>query len=366
LRAIALVLPLTVLAQLLAAAVGGLERVSGDVARRVVEQAGRVLFLPLAIVLGFGLVGAVVGMAIAAVCAIVVVSLVLLRHLPRGGHLAPPPTRQVFAFAWPQGVASLAPQFWQIYRLAILADLVGPRAVAVFGAALTISQVPWLFYFAFAYRFSPTITRLWEDRRQAELRSLLQSVTRWIAMLAVPLLGLLIAVPGSYLGLFGSKYQAGGAVLALLAVGVTVDTLSGPVEAVLIMTGQVRLELAANIVTAAGMAPVAYFLVRADGAEGAAIASICYSALLNALKGSFVYRRVGVQPFSRALARPCAAAAIAGACLFAVARLTHSSTVGTIAISIGALALYVVLLVRVIGIPPADRRSLVLAARPQE
>lgn len=366
LRAVAIAVPLSVLAQLLAAAVSGLERASGDAARKVVEQAARLILLPGAIAVGLGLTEAVLGVAVAAALGAFTAGVLLYRYLPRGGTTVPTRVREIFGFAWPQATAGLAPQVWALLTLAFLAQLAGSRAVALFGAAVAIARAPQLLYFAFTYRFSPTIARLWEDRRHEQLHELLKSVTRWVTVLEIPFLALLIAVPGVFIGLFGAQYRDGAVVLSLFATAVLLDSVAGPVETMLVMTGEVRLELVANMVAVAAVVPVAYVLIGSYGANGAAIATILYSVVLNGLKTLFVGKRLKMHPFSPTLAGPFAAAAIAAgfaALAVAAAPVLGTTLLGAGPLAVCALALYAVLMLRVVGVSQTDRRALALALR---
>lgn len=368
LRAIAVGIPLTVLGQLLAAAVGGLERVSADVARRVVEQGARLVLLPAAVAIGFGVTGAAVGVTVAAALSVLTAGALLARHLPRGGATVATDLREVVAFAWPQAIAGLAPQVWSLLMLVFLAQLAGPRAVAVFGAALALARAPKLLYYAFTYRFSPTISRLWEERRQHELHALLKSVTRWVAVVELPFLALLIAVPDGFIRLFGDEYRDGAVVLALFAIALLFDSLAGPVETMLVMTGKVRLELIANVVTTATVVPIAFPLIDSLGVNGAGIAAILYSVLLNGFKIFFVRDRLRMHPFSMSLAGPfVVAGVVAGGAAFVASAtpVVNTTIVGTAGLSVSALALYALLLLRVIGVSGADRRALALAIRPE-
>ena len=367
LRAIAVAIPLTVLAQLLAAAVSGLERVSGDAARKVVEQGARLLLLPAAVAIGLGVTGAAVGVAVAAGLSVVTAGEFLRRHLPRGGTRVPIGVREVVGFAWPQAIAGLAPQVWTLLTFVFLAQLAGPRAVAVFGAAVLIARAPKLLYFAFTYRFSPTISRLWEERREGELHELLKSVTRWVAVLQLPFLALLIAVSGGFIRLFGEEYRDGGTVLALFTAAVLLESLAGPVETMLVMTGNVRLELIANVVTTVTVVPIAFVLIDFYGVNGAGMAALLYSVLLNGLKTFFVRKRLQMHPFSLSLVGPVVASAVAAAAAALVASVIpvlKTTIVGTGALSVCALALYALLLLRVVGVSLTDRRAIALALKP--
>jgi O-antigen/teichoic acid export membrane protein len=368
LRAAALVIPLTVLAQMLSAAVSGLERVSGEFARKVVEQGGRLLLVPLAVVVGFGVVGAILAMAAAAVLATAAVAAILIRKLPRGGETEPIGARRVLAFAWPQTIAAFAPQLWLLGTFAFLAQESGAKAVAIFGAALALARVGALIYSAFVFRFSPTISRLWEEQKLVDLDRLLKSVTRWVAILAVPVYAVAVALPGPLLHLFGDEYRSGRWILALAALAFLFDSLAGPVESVLMMTGRVRLEMAANVIAGSTMLPVSYVLIHSYGLTGAAVATLAYNLVLNALKMIFVWRALRMHSLSLALLTPLSAAAAGGG---VAALVEHqavglgSTLAGTAALAALVFVVYLVLLLRVFGLSHADRRALRLSIRPE-
>jgi O-antigen/teichoic acid export membrane protein len=366
LRAAALTLPLTVLAQMFSACLSGLEHARGELVRKVVEQGGRIALGVLVIGLGFGVVGATLSMAVAAAAAAVAVGYTLWRALPRGGAMVKGGARVVFAFAWPQAVANIATQLWVIVALIILSHSTDARTVALFGAAFAISQLPLLVYNAFTYRFSPAIARLWDRGENEALDQLLRSVTRWVAMFALPLYAVAIALPGPLLQIYGSKYRPAALALALMTIATLLNALAGPVERALIMTGLVKLEMATNVVATILIVPVALVLTPRYGLTGAAVSVLLYTVVRNVAKTYLLYRNVRMTALSFALLRPLAAATIASGLVAAIESFTSlgDSLIGTAALSILLIAAYVFLLVRVLGIPSVDRRTLRLAFRP--
>jgi O-antigen/teichoic acid export membrane protein len=357
LRALALVLPFTTLAQMFSAGLAGLERASGELARKVTEQAGRIVLAPV------GLAGATLGMAAAAALAALVVGLLLVRTLPRGGRTQPIGAGKVVSFAWPQTVANAAGQLWEVAKVVILASSTGGRAVALYGAAIALARLPALIYNAFSYRVSPAISRLWDSGAHAELRDLLKGVTRWVAIVSVPLYGAALALPGPLLGIFGSEYEDAATALAVIAAGSLVNSLAGPVEWALIMTGRVKLEMVANVASLLALLPVALLVIPAYGLVGAAAMTTAYSLLLNALKTLFAERSLGMVPLTPTLAGPLAAGAIAAAAVAGLAAVTRldSSLAGTALLCAALLGLYALLYVRVIGISDWDRDAIAVA-----
>jgi O-antigen/teichoic acid export membrane protein len=365
-RIVALALPFTVLAQMFSAGLSGLEFARGELARKVVEQAGRIAFGSLALLLGLGLGGAVFGMAIAAAAAAATVGYLLLRSLPPGGTTERISRRRVFGFSWPQAVANVATQAWVLVSIIILVHTTDARTVALFGAALALAQLPLLIYNAFSYRFSPVISRLWQQGDLSALDGMLKSVTRWVAMLAVPLYAVAIALPASLLQIYGPGYDEAAGALAILTIATLVNSLAGPVERALIMTGRARLEMATNVAATIVTLGLALVVIPRFGLIGAAISALVYAILRNAAKSYLVRRTMGITALSVRLLGPIAAALLASVPVAIVGNTTSvgSSLGGTMLLGLALVGLYAILLVRLIGIPRADRRILALALRP--
>ena len=366
LRAATLTLPLTVLAQMFSACLSGLERAIGEFVRKVVEQGGRIVLGAVVLSLGWGLVGATLSMAVAAAAAVGAVGYTLWRALPRGGKTERSDARVVFAFAWPQAVANIATQLWAIIALVILARSTDARTVALFGAAFAISQLPLLVYNAFTYRFSPAIARLWNQGEVEALDQLLRSVTRWVAMFALPLFAVAIALPAPLLEIYGSRYRPAALALALMTIATLINALAGPVERALVMTGLVKLEMVTNIVATVLIVGAAAILTPKYGLTGAAVSVLLYTVVRNAAKTYLLYARIRMAALSFTLLRPLAAAVIASSLVAAIARFTSlgAHLLGTALLAFVLIAAYVVVLLRVVGISSADRRTLRLALRP--
>jgi O-antigen/teichoic acid export membrane protein len=365
LRTLALVLPLTVLAQMLSAALSGLEQARGEFARKVVEQSARILLAWAAYALGLGLVGVIFGFAAAAVAAVVVVGWLLLRALPLSGPTEKVPLREMLAYSWPQAVANGAAQLWTLASILILTRATDARTVALFGAAFAIAQLPLLFYYAFAYRFSPTIARLWDQGDHETLRETLKGVTRWVVTLALPLYAAVIALPGPLLRMYGPTYTGAATALVILTVATLVNSMAGPVERALIMSGRVKLEMRTNVIATIVTIALAIPITNRYGLVGAASTALVYASLRNATKSYLVWRTMGMNALSLSLARPIAAALLSSLAVVVVARQTDlgESLVGTAALGALQVLLYFVLLFRLIGIPKGDRHALAVAIR---
>lgn len=366
LRAAALTLPLTVLAQMFSACLSGLEHARGELVRKVVEQGGRIAFAVLVFWLGFGVVGVTLSMAAAAAVAAVAVGYTLYRSLPRGGKTEKSNPWAVFAFAWPQAIGNFANQIWAVAILVILSRSTDARTVALFGAAFAVSQLPLLVYNAFVYRFSPAIARLWDRGENEALDQLLRSVTRWVAMFGLPLYAVAIALPGPLLQIYGSNYRAAALAVTLMTIATLLNALAGPVENGLKMTGFVKLEMATNVVSTVLIVAVAAVLTPRYGLTGAAVSVLLYTIVRNVAKTYLLYRRVHMTALSVSLLRPVLAATVASILVAGINQYTSlgSSLLGTAALGTLLVVAYAFILLRVVGISSVDRRTLRLAFRP--
>jgi O-antigen/teichoic acid export membrane protein len=227
----------------------------------------------------------------------------------------------------------------------VLAHERSSREVALFGAAIAVGLLPALVYNAFAYRFSPTIARLWSAGDTAQLSSLLQGVTRWIAFASLPFYAIAIFLAGPLLRIYGEDYVAGGTALALVAATNALNALTGPVEWALIMTGRVRLELLANALGAVALAVTTLVLVPRWGVTGAAAALVVYGISMNGLKSFFVLRTLHMTTLSLRLLPPLVAALVAGLAGWAAARTTSldSTPAGVAVLALIVLAVYALL-----------------------
>jgi O-antigen/teichoic acid export membrane protein len=365
LRIFAIAIPFSVLGQMLSAGLSGLEHARGELARKVVEQSGRIAFASFAVTAGFGVVGAAFGVAVAAAAAAATVGFLLLLALPRGGATIRVGVRKVIGFSWPQAVANVATQSWVLVNILILVNTTNARTVALFGAAFAIAQLPLLVYNAFSYRFSPVISRLWARGEHDALSATLKSVTRWVAILAIPFYAVAIALPGSLLQIYGPSYEDAAFALAIMAVATLVNSLAGPVERVLIMTGRVKIEMATNVAATIATVAAALVLTPRYGLVGAAFSMLLYAVLRNAVKSYFVRKLMGMSALSRALLGPLAAGAGASLPIALLASLTPlgDSLAGTALLGGSLIALYAFALVRLIGISAVDRDTLNLSLR---
>lgn len=241
------------------------------------------------------------------------------------GHLGAEPgeVRDLLRYGGPRAPAALLSQllFWTDYF--VLSYFVGHRTatshagltaqgLGVYAAAVRVAQALVLFLIAVNYMFSPFVADLHARGERRRLDGLYKSLTRWTLAGTIPLLLLLVIVPGPVLLIFGRSFGSGVTALRILLIGQIVNVAVGSVGFILIMVGRTGWDLLVYAASFLLDLVLAIVLVPRFGPQGAAVAQAATLAASNALRLYLVWRFVHIQPFNRHYVRLAIPAAIAG------------------------------------------------------
>lgn len=245
--------------------------------------------------------------AIAAVSAVAVQVLAVLRRVPdaRNGPRFLLPLRDLtlasLPFLMANGIVLLLLQVdLMVGALVLQGDELGKYA-----AALRTVAVISVATGAISTVGIPMIARA--GAQVGELEVAARRVARWQSMMASAVALPLVLFPSAILGLFGSDYEGAAAVVRLLALGQLGTTLLGPAGTVLVYTGRPALATvgyAASVLLSAGACVLGGVLGGVVGmATGAALGLLLNGMLLSLIcvrvlgvQVAFVGRSRGVQP----------------------------------------------------------------------
>ncbi|HET9724975.1 MAG TPA: GNAT family N-acetyltransferase [Actinomycetota bacterium] len=275
----------------------------------------------------------------------------------------PGETRQLMRFGAPRAPAALLSQalFWTDYFVAsafVARGAVTAAELGVYSAAVRVGQVMVLFLTAVSYMFSPFVADLHARGERDRLDRLFKMLTRWTVAGTIPLLALLLVVPGPLLRVFGGATFAGGETqLRILLLGQTVNVAVGAVGFILIMVGRTGVDLAVYVASFLLDLVLALVLVPRLGTEGAAIAQTATIAVSNTLRLLLVWRFVRIQPFDRTYARLLVpAAACFAAMVGANALLTDSGWIAQVlGVAVAGSVVYLPILLLVGLTAPEER-----------
>jgi O-antigen/teichoic acid export membrane protein len=221
-------------------------------------------------------------------------------------------SRELIRYGAPRAPAALLSQllFWTDYF--VLSRYVTSAQLGVYAAAVRVAQALVLFLIAVNYMFSPFVADLHARGERDRLDGLYKALTRWVLAGTLPLLLLLVVVPGPVLKIFGGTFDAGVTPLRILLIGQIVNVAVGSVGFILIMVGRTGWDLTVYAGSFVVDLAVAFGLAPSLGAKGAAIAQAVTLVVSNAARLYLVWRFVHIQPFNRHYARLAIPAAACG------------------------------------------------------
>jgi O-antigen/teichoic acid export membrane protein len=284
-------------------------------------------------------------------------------RLPAG----PGEVRELVRYGAPRAPAALLSQllFWTDYF--VLSRYVTSAELGVYAAAVRVAQSLVLFLTAVNYMFSPFVADLHAKGERDRLDSLYKALTRWTLAGTLPLLLLLLIVPGPVLLVFGGKFESGTTALRILLIGQTVNVAVGSVGFILIMVGRTGWDLVVYAASFALDLAVAFGLAPHLGARGAATAQAITLTVSNAARLYLVWRFVKIQPFNRHYFRLAIPAAAGGLVMLGMHLVLRNGAWPLDLIATGAAGTFAYGTVFLLaGMTPAERGALmrILGRRP--
>jgi O-antigen/teichoic acid export membrane protein len=274
----------------------------------------------------------------------------------------PGETRELVRYGAPRAPAALLSQllFWTDYFVLAAVGHITDARLGVYAAAVRVAQALVLFLIAVNYMFSPFVADLHARGERDRLNGLYKALTRWTVAGTIPLVLLLLVVPGPVLRIFGSEaFASGTTALRILLIGQLVNVAVGSVGFILIMVGRTGWDLLVYAGSFLLDLTVALILVPKFGPNGAATAQAVTLAVSNAVRLALVWRFVRIQPFSRSYARLAIPAAAGLAVMIVVHLIVRNQAwpVDLLATGVvGGIAYVAVLLAA--GLSPTERAAI--------
>ena len=310
-----------------------------------------------ALLLGFGVTGAVTSLVISMAAGATVAAVLFARLLNEDQRRAAPQAdrRAMVRFALPQAGASLL----GIQSLGLGVLLLGLMstdvAVAFFGVALALEAPGGIFLSGIVNIWAPVVSDLHGKGAIDRLGSLYQTITRWVATFSFPIFAALILEPDLFIEVtFGPKYLAATSVVMVMAAGNFFYTGTGPTGYVISMTGHPGVNFVNSIASVGLYVLLAYIVVPTHGALGMAFVHAGVTALANSARVLLAYRIVGVQPFGKSFLKPMVAT-IAGAAVLLVWRLVPGDPIWLEIAGLVVAGLAYIGVLKVLGIDAEER-----------
>lgn len=169
--------------------------------------------------------------------------------------------------------------------------------VGIYNIAMKISMMTSLTLTAVNVVVAPRFAELWSTGKLKELGEVVQRATKLVFFTSFPILVILILFPGFILSIFGKEFILGKSALRLLSLGQVVNSLSGSVGYILIMSGHQNVHWAIVSFIAILNIALNYKLVSVYGMTGAAIASSLSVVVGNVISVIYIKKKLGLRTY---------------------------------------------------------------------
>jgi len=166
--------------------------------------------------------------------------------------------------------------------------------VGIFGAATRVALLVSFFLMAVNTVIAPKFAELYAVDDIEAIGRLSRIFALLTTVATGPLFLLLILEGDTVMGLFGPEFSKGGAALAILAIGQIVNTASGSVAYLLMMTGNEKDVMIASVYSVLTLVFAGMFLIPQMGLMGAAITAAISVVVMNVVGVIYVRLRMGV------------------------------------------------------------------------
>ena len=210
----------------------------------------------------------------------------------------------LLAFSLPLLMSNVVGFVLQWADILFLGYYLTAREVGVYGAAGRLAGLGGIFLLAVSTIFAPKIYSLYGQGDLKEVGRLYQHSTRWVLMCAIPLFFYTVLNAEPLLALFGPEFVKGSHALIILAAAYLVMTGTGPAGDVVLMTGRSKAILYTSAASGALGLGLNLYLIPRFGLIGAASATGLAIALGNLANVFLAWRFTGLQPYTKAIAKP--------------------------------------------------------------
>jgi len=350
LRGFAFALPFYVLTSISASSARGLKCIKYSTGvPNVFHPISNLLIVGIALLLGFQLMGAVYGFVISSVLAAGLGIYLLWRIFPElTSQLTPNyELRKILGYSLTLFLARFSYIILGQTDRIMLGYFSVSKDVGIYNvAAVGAAQLP-IFLTSLNALFSPLIADLHSRGQMQQIERLFKIVAKWAFSLSLPAFMVIILFPKGIMMIFGRDFIAGWLVLVTLGVSQLVRVSVGSVQAILIMTGQQKLELVNSVSLVIVNIFLNILLIQRYGILGAAIATGISMVLISLARLIEVYILFKIHPYESSFWKPIVAGLIGGGLLLGLSSIIPfedwawiGGTAIFLALYLGALRLF--------------------------
>jgi O-antigen/teichoic acid export membrane protein len=181
----------------------------------------------------------------------------------------------------------------------MVGSLLGMEEAARYSVASRLASFPDFILEAIRVVMGPLIAERFHKNELAPMQQSVARASQMVFLAVAPFAVAFIFFPKFFLGFFGPAYESANMILIYLIVGQCVNAFSGTVGVLMTMTNLQREHARIVAVSALLTLALAYGLIKAVGAEGAALATAITMSLANIWMVIVVKRKLGIRSYIR-------------------------------------------------------------------
>ncbi len=231
------------------------------------------------------------------------------------------PSGELMRFSLPLLIGIVMAMVMNWADVLLLGRYTGSKTVGIYDAGSSLARLLQFPLNALEFVFLPIAGELHARGQSDELSRTYQVLTKWVFFLTFPIFMILFTYPEQIITfLFGARFIAAVPALRILACGYLFHTFWGPNGILMVIIGMSREISLVSVLGAIINIAANYLLISwyAQGIVGAAGATIATYVALNLLVSYIIFRKTGIQPFSRSYLKSIAGAVCVGGIFFLV------------------------------------------------
>jgi O-antigen/teichoic acid export membrane protein len=328
-----IIIPFNTLSNITLSIFKSIERMDYNVqVSSVLNPIVRLIFIGGAVLLGYSITGAAVGLIITSIIVFTAGILILITKTDLGRLRRPTmnQAKEYYNFSVPLTLAKSGSILYKRVDVLMVGFLLSSVAVGIYNLAVILSTIIALPLTGFQQLFPPIASRLYNNDKYDKLENTYSTVTRWIFTFAFFPSLFAISFSKEILQVFGEGFAEGSTVLSLFILAQLVNSAVGPTGYLLVMADHQYLDMINKLTAGIINIGLNYTLTIQYGLIGAAIATAGTLTAVNLARVVQVVYYENMIPYDMKYIKPLSAGII---------------SYGTLYVSSQALAGYMLLVV---------------------
>ena len=271
--------------------------------------------------LGSGIMGILYAYMIGFVLSILLASFYLYRSFPAmfRGIRGIPFQRELMYFSWPLLLAAYAKMIVSWTDTIALGFFKTSYDVGLYNVALPTAGLILIFLNSFRYIFVPVVSELFGKKDKENMRTVFNSVNKWLYYITFPAFLLMILFPDNIMIiLFGSEAVGASVPFVILSFGFFMFSVFSLSSTLLLIIGKTKTNMFITILGSTTNLVLNILLIPTFGINGAAVSTSISFVIISLLSALYCYMHSGFFPVQKVFTKPMVAGTISVLAFYAL------------------------------------------------